>query len=138
MNARSSAGRRASARKTLGTKPDLSATACTRWRRSSGMSSTSTWPNRLTDDDALLMAVDGSRPNGDHACMAVPEQTRVRLSQWCTTRIPAEERRQRQIGYTIQGDDVTIVDRRAPAYPELGTAWSTTPLARLRADDPEA
>jgi hypothetical protein len=70
--------------------------------------------------------------------MSVPEQTRVRLSQWCTARIPAQERRQRQIGYTIQGDDVTIVDRRAPAYPELGTAWSTTPLARLRADDPGA
>src|SRR5690242_17527624 len=68
----------------------------------------------------------------------VPEETRHQLSLWCSAQVPAEERRQRQIGYTIQGDDVTIVDRRAPAYPELGTAWSTTPLARLRADDPEA
>ena len=66
--------------------------------------------------------------------MSVPEETRVRLSRWCTARISATERRQRQIGYTIHGDDVTIVDRRAPTFPELGSAWSTTPLARLRGD----
>lgn len=70
--------------------------------------------------------------------MSVPEETRVRLSRWCTARIPATERPQRQIGYTIHGDEVTIIDRRAPTYPELGTAWSTTPLARLRGSDPES
>jgi hypothetical protein len=69
--------------------------------------------------------------------VAVPEEIRHRLSQWCTARIPAAERRDRQIGYTISGDEVTIVDRRAPTYPELRTAWTTTPVARLCAGDPE-
>src|ERR1044072_8777951 len=48
MNARSSAGRCPRARKTLGTNPDLSATAATRSRRSSGSCSSSTTGNLLT------------------------------------------------------------------------------------------
>ena len=64
--------------------------------------------------------------------MAVSEEIRTRLSGWCATRVPEAEREQRRIGYTIHGDEVTIVDRRAPACPELGHAWSATPLARLR------
>ncbi|WP_443698375.1 DUF3024 domain-containing protein [Pseudonocardia humida] len=67
--------------------------------------------------------------------MVVPEEIRHRLSQWCTARIPDEERRQRQIGYTISGDEVTILDRRAPTYPELNTAWSSTPMAMLRSEN---
>jgi hypothetical protein len=67
--------------------------------------------------------------------VVVPEEIRHRLSQWCTARIPDEERRQRRIGYTISGDEVTILDRRAPTYPELHTAWSATPMALLRAEN---
>src|SRR4051794_27641304 len=52
----------------------------------------------------------------------VPEETRHQLSLWCSAQVPAAERGQRQIGYTIHGDDVTIVDRRAPTYPELQPA----------------
>ncbi|GAA0942138.1 hypothetical protein [Pseudonocardia zijingensis] len=63
--------------------------------------------------------------------MAVPDEIRSRLSQWCAARVPAAERDQRQIGYTIHGDAVTILERRPPAYPELGPAWSATPVARL-------
>lgn len=70
--------------------------------------------------------------------MTVPEEIRARLSRWCTDRIPDAERDQHQIGYTTQGDEVTILDRRPPAYPELNTAWSSTPLARLRYGDPAA
>ena len=69
--------------------------------------------------------------------VVVPEEIRHRLSQWCTARIPNAERRQRQIGYTISGDEVIILDRRAPTYPELHTAWSATPVARLRSGVPE-
>lgn len=64
--------------------------------------------------------------------MSVPEETRSRLSQWCSARVPEDEREHRQIGYTIQGDEITIVERRAPTYPELDMSWSTTPMARLR------
>lgn len=64
--------------------------------------------------------------------MQVPEQVRQELSRWCAARIPEAERERRRVGFTIQGADVTIVDRRAPTYPELGAEWTTTPLARLR------
>ncbi|HLU58687.1 MAG TPA: hypothetical protein VKZ81_24770 [Pseudonocardia sp.] len=63
--------------------------------------------------------------------MAVPEEIRTRLSHWCAARVPAEERDTRQVAYTIHGDAITILERRPPAYPELGAAWSATPVARL-------
>ena len=69
--------------------------------------------------------------------MAVPEEIRTRLSQWCSVRIPASDREQWQVGYTIQGDEITILDRRPPAYPELSAAWSSTAIAQLRLDDGE-
>ena len=64
--------------------------------------------------------------------MAVPEEIRTRLSQWCAARVPDAERDQRQVAYTIHGDAITILERRPPAYPELRPAWSATPMARLR------
>jgi hypothetical protein len=67
--------------------------------------------------------------------MAVPEEIRTLLSQWCAAAVPDAEREQRQIGYTTQGDDVTILDRRPPAYPELGVEWSATPVALLHLED---
>ncbi|MCO1656902.1 hypothetical protein KDL28_17725 [Pseudonocardia sp. S2-4] len=30
---------------------------------------------------------------------------------------------------------MTILDRRAPTYPELNTAWSSTPMAMLRSEN---
>jgi hypothetical protein len=68
--------------------------------------------------------------------VAVPEETRHQLSLWCSAQVPPEDRSHHRIAYTINGDDVTIVDRRAPTYPELQTAWSATPVARLRIGDP--
>ncbi|WP_232661332.1 DUF3024 domain-containing protein [Pseudonocardia sp. TRM90224] len=67
--------------------------------------------------------------------MAVPEETRHQLSRWCADRVPEGERDEHQVGYTIQGDEITIFDRRRPLYPELGTAWSATPIAQLRPED---
>ncbi|MHA6797196.1 DUF3024 domain-containing protein [Pseudonocardia bannensis] len=69
--------------------------------------------------------------------MSVPEEIRVRLSHWCTAHVPDDERALRQIAYTTSGDEVTILDRRPPTFPELGAAWTATPVARLRRDDPE-
>lgn len=69
--------------------------------------------------------------------MALPEPVRAALSRWCAAQVPAGKRAGRQIGYTERAREVTIVDRRPPTYPELGRAWTSTPLARLRADDPE-
>ncbi|OLL74957.1 hypothetical protein Ae168Ps1_3354 [Pseudonocardia sp. Ae168_Ps1] len=70
--------------------------------------------------------------------MGVPEQVREQLAAWCAELVPAGERDRRRIGYTTAGDVVTILDRRPPAFPELGAAWASTALAQLRADDPEA
>lgn len=67
--------------------------------------------------------------------MSVPEQVRHELSRWCADRLPPAERERRRIGYTIQGSDVTILDRRAPTFPELGGGWTSTPLARLQFDE---
>jgi hypothetical protein len=67
--------------------------------------------------------------------MAVAEELRARLSEWCAECLPAEERERRRIGYTTVGDTVTILDRRPPAVPELGAVWSSTPLARLRPEE---
>lgn len=69
--------------------------------------------------------------------MAVPEEIRARLSRWCADSVPAGERDEHQIGYTTQGREITVHERRPPAYPELGAEWSTTPVAQLRMDDPE-
>jgi hypothetical protein len=69
--------------------------------------------------------------------MPVPDETRTRLSRWCATRVPADEREHHRFGYTIHGPEITIIERRAPAYPELGAEWSSTPLARLRLGDPQ-
>lgn len=64
--------------------------------------------------------------------MGVPEEIRTRLSDWCADCLSAEEREHRRIAYTTVGDHVTILDRRPPAFPELGAVWSSTPLAQLR------
>ncbi|MBC3194593.1 hypothetical protein H7X46_26440 [Pseudonocardia sp. C8] len=69
--------------------------------------------------------------------MGVPEQVRERLATWCAELVPEAERDRRRIGYTTAGRTVTILDRRPPSFPELGAAWSSTPLAQLRADDPD-
>lgn len=67
--------------------------------------------------------------------MGPSEEIRHALSEWCTARIPEAERERRQIGYTVQGAEVTITDRRAPGHPRLDAGWTGTPLARLRVDE---
>ncbi len=69
--------------------------------------------------------------------MPVPEEIRHRLSQWCAARVPATDRDHRQVGYTIQGDEIIVHDRRAPTYPELDASWPSVAVARLHSDDPE-
>lgn len=69
--------------------------------------------------------------------MAIPEDIRARVAEWCTGQVPDSTKDERRIGYTTAGDHLTILDRRPPAIPELGAAWTSTPLAQLRADDPK-
>lgn len=69
--------------------------------------------------------------------MAVPKEVQPLLSRWCAERVPKHARASLQIGYLIRGDQVTITERRPPAFPELNWAWTSTPVAQLRYNDPE-
>lgn len=69
--------------------------------------------------------------------MAVSEDFPERLAAWCREHVPVAEREHRRLGWAINGDDVQISAREAPAFPELSAAWTTTPLARLRQHDPQ-
>ncbi len=69
--------------------------------------------------------------------MAVPEEIRSLLSRWCAAQVPDERRDAMQVGYTIQGDEVTIVRRHPPEFPELGAAWTSVRVAQLRYGDPK-
>lgn len=46
--------------------------------------------------------------------------------------VPADERVYRRIGWAVHEDEVRLTERRAPEFPELTSAWSITPLAKLR------
>jgi hypothetical protein len=70
--------------------------------------------------------------------VAVPGDYRVVFSRWCASQVPADRRDSMQIGYLIQGDEVTIIERHPPTFPELDAAWTSTPIAQLRYRDPEA
>jgi DUF3024 family protein len=59
------------------------------------------------------------------------------FSRWCAQRVPQHARDRWQVGYRIHGDEVTIVERHPPCYPELESAWSTTRVAQLRHNDPD-
>jgi len=68
--------------------------------------------------------------------MAVPEEFRSRLALWCREAVPGAERDRRRLGWAIHGDEVRISARRAPSYPELSGAWTSTPVAKLCYRDP--
>jgi hypothetical protein len=69
--------------------------------------------------------------------VAVPKEYQALFSRWCADRVPGHARASLQIGYSIHDDQVTIVERHPPAFPELTSAWSSTPVAQLRYNDPE-
>ncbi|MBO0848183.1 MAG: DUF3024 domain-containing protein [Pseudonocardia sp.] len=69
--------------------------------------------------------------------MPVPKEYQGLFSRWCADRVPGHARATLQVGYSIRGDLVTIVRRRPPRFPELHSAWSSTPVAQLRHNDPE-
>lgn len=69
--------------------------------------------------------------------MSAPKDFQAVLSRWCAQRVPEQARDTRQIGYSMHGDRITIVERRPPTYPELHLAWSRTRITQLRYNDPE-
>jgi len=69
--------------------------------------------------------------------VAVPEEFRALFSRWCASQVPADRRDSLQIGYLMHGNEVTIMERHPPTFPELGAAWTSMPIAQLRYRDPE-
>ena len=64
--------------------------------------------------------------------MSVPEDERSAIAAWCAARVSAAKRPRWRLGWAVQGDDVTLAERRAPEPPDV--RWSSTPLARLSRD----
>ncbi|GAA4758938.1 DUF3024 domain-containing protein [Actinomycetospora chibensis] len=62
----------------------------------------------------------------------VPDEHRALVRQWCARRVPEAQRDSLRISYTERAGRITISVRRAPVFPELGTNWTTEPLAQLR------
>lgn len=69
--------------------------------------------------------------------MPILKEYQVLFSRWCADRVPGHARANLQIGYSIHGDLVTFVERRPPRFPELNSAWTSSPIAQLRYNDPE-
>jgi Protein of unknown function (DUF3024) len=66
------------------------------------------------------------------SAVEVPEEHRALVRQWCARRVPEGQRDQVRISYTERAGRITLSARRAPVFPELGTGWTTEPIAQLR------
>jgi hypothetical protein len=62
----------------------------------------------------------------------VPDEHRALVRRWCAARIPEDQRDQMRISYSERAGRITLSARRAPVFPELGTGWTTEPIAQLR------
>lgn len=66
------------------------------------------------------------------ALMALPELEVARVERWCADRVPERARDQIRVECVVGPRRVTIVERRAPWREDLGTDWTSFPIARLR------
>ena len=67
--------------------------------------------------------------------MALPEFTRAltekRLTDFCNAKVPVHVRGQLRIAFEIKGNDVTIIEERAP-WRQGMTGWTRMPIAKLK------
>src|SRR5690242_12166020 len=54
------------------------------------------------------------------------------IESWCERRVPAHVRDQVRVEAIVDGNRITIVERRPPLLDEFGPEWITVPVARLR------
>jgi hypothetical protein len=70
--------------------------------------------------------------------MALPELVRrgaeAKVGAFCTRDTPEHVRDQIRLEFTVRGDAITIVERRAPWKEDLGPEWSSQPIAQMRFD----
>jgi hypothetical protein len=56
------------------------------------------------------------------------------VTRFCEQRTPADLRDQLRLECSARGSTITIVERRAPWNPALGTDWSASAIGQLRRD----
>jgi Protein of unknown function (DUF3024) len=54
------------------------------------------------------------------------------IRSYCEQRVPPHALHQVRIEAIVDGNTVTIAERRAPWRPDFGPEWTTGPVARLR------
>lgn len=63
---------------------------------------------------------------------SVPEFALRQVERWCAKKVPARLRDEIRVECKRRGRSLTIVERRAPMSPELGSDWSEQKVAQLR------
>jgi hypothetical protein len=66
------------------------------------------------------------------AAAVISELHLDQIRRWCQQRIPASLEDEIQVEHRVRGRTVTIVERRPPWSPALGSEWTTMPIAQLR------
>lgn len=64
--------------------------------------------------------------------MPLPEPDVKRVQRWCAARVPEHARHQVRVECDVAPRHLTITERRAPWREDLGSAWTSFPIARLR------
>jgi Protein of unknown function (DUF3024) len=54
------------------------------------------------------------------------------IRSYCEQRVPPHTLHQVRVEAIVDGNTVTIAERRAPWRPDFGTEWTTAPIARPR------
>lgn len=63
--------------------------------------------------------------------MALPELDVARVRRWCAARVPEHARDQVRVECDVAPRHLTVVERRAPWCEDLGSEWTSRPVARL-------
>lgn len=61
-----------------------------------------------------------------------PELQVKAVQRFCEQRVPDRARHQVRVEHHVEGNTVTIVERRAPWRPDIGPEWTSVPIAQLR------
>src|SRR3954464_7129642 len=64
--------------------------------------------------------------------MALPDLDVARMQRWCAARVPEHARHEVRVECQLAPRHLTIVERRAPWHEDIGTEWTSFPIARLR------
>lgn len=62
----------------------------------------------------------------------LPELDIARVRAWCRQRVPERLHDQLRVECDLDARHVTIYETRPPWGPDMGTAWTRFPVARLR------